>query len=310
MSDVCIYFNLFCKFVIQVQKLRKYIKIYQFSFNLSFSNCKRSKDSLEKKKLIFNFHVEYLFKKSNSEIPLSKIHPKFTGNTSDVNKENLYKWNFLSLVPSRSLQFSTKQNAICCWIKQPSGARRHEYSSPHHCDKCSRNLPTSGYLSAQYYEEGEEKDGRERRIREAARQIESSDKAACCIEAAELLILITQLGERLRGGKAHVINLRQQHRYQTYHHTNYTNQPHHIAHSRAPFHFHQHRLSNTPASPSSIRSGITWVLIKRNASHPLRTRLETWEKGGRGGCFWHRSWPTINIIYRRLNRPAASNRRL
>lgn len=170
--------------------------------------------------------------------------------------------------------------------------------------------PTSGYLSARYYEEGEEKDGRERRIREAARQIESSDKAACCIEAAELLILITQLGERLRGGKAHVINLRQQHRYQTYHHTNYTNQPHHIAHSRAPFHFHQHRLSNTPASPSSIRSGITWVLIKRNASHPLRTKLETWEKGGRGGCFWHRSWPTINIIYRRLNRPAASNRRL
>lgn len=99
MSDVCIYFNLFCKFVIQVQKLRKYIKIYQFSFNFSFSNCKRSKDSLEKKKLIFNFHVEYLFKKSNSEIPLSKIHPKFTGNASDVNKENLYKWNFLSLVP-------------------------------------------------------------------------------------------------------------------------------------------------------------------------------------------------------------------
>lgn len=49
-----------------------------------------------------------------------------------------------------------------------------------------------------------------------------------------------------------------------------------------------------------------------NATHPtpLRTRLETWEKGGRGGCFWHRSWPTINIIYRRLNRPAASNRRL
>lgn len=55
MSDVCIYFNLFCKFVIQVQKLRKYIKIYQFSFNLSFSNCKRSKDSLEKKKLSLIF---------------------------------------------------------------------------------------------------------------------------------------------------------------------------------------------------------------------------------------------------------------
>lgn len=46
----------------------------------------------------------------------------------------------------------------------------------------------------------------------------------------------------------------------------------HIAHTSASsFHFHQHRLSNTPASPSSIRSGITWVLIKRNASHPLRT---------------------------------------
>lgn len=105
MFDVCIYFSLFCKFVIQVQKLRKYIKIYQFSFNLSFSNCKRSKDSLEKKKLIFNFHVEYLFKKSNSEIPLSKIHPKFTGNASDVNKENLYKWNFLSLVPIKISSF-------------------------------------------------------------------------------------------------------------------------------------------------------------------------------------------------------------
>lgn len=63
---------------------------------------------------------------------------------------------------------------------------------------------TSGYLSAVLWEEGEEKDGRERkerRIREAARQIESSDKAACSIEAAELLILITQLGERLRGRK-------------------------------------------------------------------------------------------------------------
>lgn len=77
-------------------------------------------------------------------------------------------------------------------------------------------------------------------------------------------------------GKAHVINLRQQHRYQTYHHHHYTNQPHTTSHRPASFHFHQHRrLSNTPASPSSIRSGITWVLIKRNASHPLRT--------GRGG---------------------------
>lgn len=94
-------------------------------------------------------------------------------------------------------------------------------------------------IGAVLWEEGEEKDGRERkerRIREAARQIESSDKAACSIEAAELLILITQLGERLRGGKAHVINLRQQHRYQTLHHR-YTNQPHTTSHTPAPLLF-------------------------------------------------------------------------
>lgn len=92
-------------------------------------------------------------------------------------------------------------------------------------------------------------------------------------------------------------------------HHRYTNQP--------------HTTSHTPAPPLSTSINIVFpTLLHRhhpsaaalrgywlNATHPTPSN-GTWERGGGGGCFWHRSWPTINIIYRRLNRPAASNRRL
>lgn len=167
---------------------------------------------------------------------------------------------------------------------------------------------------------GAGRSGTERGEAEAARQIESSDKAVCRIEAAELLILITQLEAAFSASRRPGLRNKL---------TATASVPPPLplpllSSSATPLtpppppssppstqtlYFHQRRLSRTPASPSSIRSGITWVLIKRNASHPStgsRPRLSV----GSRGCFWHGSCPTINIIYRRLNRPAASNRHL
>lgn len=105
MFDVCIYFSLFCKFVIQVQKLRKYIKIYQFSFNLSFSNCKRSKDSLEKKKLSLIFMLNTHLRNQILKSLYQKSTPNLLETRQMLIKKTYTSGIFYLLYPSRSLVF-------------------------------------------------------------------------------------------------------------------------------------------------------------------------------------------------------------
>lgn len=105
MFDVCIYFSLFCKFVIQVQKLRKYIKIYQFSFNLSFSNCKRSKDSLEKKNLSLIFMLNTYLRNQILKSLYQKSTPNLLKTRQMLIKKTYTSGIFYLLYPSRSLVF-------------------------------------------------------------------------------------------------------------------------------------------------------------------------------------------------------------
>lgn len=137
--------------------------------------------------------------------------------------------------------------------------------------------PTSGYLSALYYEEGEEKDERERERRGVFERGGEANRViwqGCLLHRGRGIINFnyTTRRERLRGGKAHVINLRQQHRYQTYHHHHHQPTTPHRTHQRLSTSINTVFPTLVAASPSSIRSGITWVLIKRNASHPLFER--------------------------------------
>lgn len=146
-----------------------------------------------------------------------------------------------------------------------------------------------------------------------------------CIEVVELLILITQLSRAENGPAAFAVSSRPALRNKltatpslaTTTGTNITTTtrrspptPPHPFTTLRHYHYRQPLPlppppPPPPPSPSSIRS-ITWVLIKRNTSSPPRFNhpFRPWEVVSARGC------SAINIIYRRLNRPATSNRHL